>query len=106
MERIRRRLPAGADKVRDVDRVPLAVAIDPPDPLLQPVRVERDVVVDHPVAVPLRVNTLTGAVGGEQDAYGIAIRGRLERFLQMVALDGVEAAVQQPELAARRDRPR
>ena len=46
----------------------LAVAVDAADPLLEPVGVERDVVVDQAVAVRLQVDALAGGVGGQQDA--------------------------------------
>ncbi len=57
-------LPAGADEVGDVDRAGLAEAVDAADALLEPVRVERDVVVDDAAAVGLQVDALAGAVGG------------------------------------------
>ena len=45
----------------------LAVAVDPADPLLEAVGVERDVEVHQAVAMPLQVDALAGGVGGEQD---------------------------------------
>ena len=44
----------------------LADAVDAPEPLLDPVRVPRQVVVDHQVR-GLEVQALAGRVGGEQD---------------------------------------
>ena len=68
-------LPARADEVGDLYFVRLAVAVDAADPLFQLVRVERDVVVDQPVAVSLQVDTFAGGVGGEQDAHRVMVRG-------------------------------
>ena len=86
--------PARADEVADVGCVLLAVAVDAADALLQPVRVERDVVVDQAVAVALQVDALAGGVGGEQDADRVLGRVGLERQPQLLALVGGHAAVQ------------
>ena len=86
--------PAGADEVADVGGGLLAVAVDAADPLLEPVRVERDVVVDQAVAVALQVDALAGGVGGEQDADRVLGRVGLERQPQLLALVGGDAAVQ------------
>jgi hypothetical protein len=103
--------PAGADEVADVGCDLLAVAVDATDPLLQPVRVERDVVVDQAVAMALQVNALAGGVGGQQDADGVLGRVGLERQPQLLALVAGDAAVQlrdvrgvpcPPDAAARR----
>ena len=54
-------------EVPDLGCMGLAVAVDAADALLEPVRVERDVEVDQPVAVVLQVDALAGGVGGQQD---------------------------------------
>ena len=90
-------LPACADEVGHLHLMRLAVPVDPADALFQPVGVERDVVVDHPVAVPLQVDALARGVGGEQDAQRVTVRVSLERGLQVLPLLLVHAAVQQAE---------
>ena len=72
----------------------LAVAVDAADPLFEPVRVERDVVVDQAVAVALQVDALAGGVGGQQDADRVLGRVGLERQPQLLALVAGDAAVQ------------
>ena len=67
------RLPALADEVPDLRSLRLAVPVDAADPLLQLVRVERDVVVDEPVAVLVQVDALASRVGGEQDGYLVLV---------------------------------
>ena len=89
--------PAGADEVGDLYLVGLAVPVDPADALFEPVGVERDVVVDDPVAVPLQVDALAGGVGGEQDPHRVAVGVGLERGLEVLALVLVHAAEQQAE---------
>jgi hypothetical protein len=54
--------------VPDLRGLRLAVPVDAADPLFELVRVERDVVVDQPVAVLVQVDALAGRVGGQQDA--------------------------------------
>ena len=69
------RLPALADEVPDLRSLRLAVPVDAADPLLKLVRVERDVVVDQPVAVLVQVDALAGRVGGQQDADLVLVAG-------------------------------
>ena len=52
-------------QVEDKDLFLLAIAVDPPHPLLQAVRVPGDVVVDHQVA-ELQVDAFAGRLGGHQ----------------------------------------
>ena len=73
----------------------LAVAVDAADALLELVGVERDVVVDQPVAVVLQVDALAGGVGGEQDAHRVLGRVGLEGQPQLLPLLGGDTAVQQ-----------
>ena len=54
------------DEVPQVTDVPLTNAVNPSEALLEPVRVPRDVVVDHQVG-SLEVHALTGRVGGQQN---------------------------------------
>ena len=90
-------VPAGADEVGDLYLVGLAVPVHAADPLFEPVGVERDVVVDDPVAVPLQVDALARGVGREQDAHRVAVQAGLERGLEVLALVLVHAAEQQAE---------
>jgi hypothetical protein len=90
-------LPAGADEVLDLDGLGLAVPVQPADPLLQPVGVERDVVVDDPVAVQLQVDALAGAVVPEQDPDQVTVRRGLERVLDALPERIVHPAVQQAQ---------
>ena len=54
------------DEVPQAADLVLADAVDPAEALLDPVRVPRQVVVDHQVR-DLEVQALAGGVGGEQD---------------------------------------
>ena len=54
------------DEVPQPAHLALADAVDAPEPLLDPVRVPRQVVVDHQVS-GLQVQALAGRVGGQQD---------------------------------------
>ena len=54
------------DEVEDVDVLGLADPVDAAHPLLQPVGVPGDVVVDHQVA-ELEVDALSGRLGGHHD---------------------------------------
>ena len=89
------RLPALPDEVPDLGVCRLAVPVDAADPLLQLVRVERDVVVDQPVAVLVQVDALAGRVGGEQDADLVLVGRCLERQPELLPLPGVHPAVEQ-----------
>ena len=56
----------------------LADAVDAAEPLLEPVRVPRQVVVDHQVGA-LEVHALAGGVGGDQHAHvGVGAEELLE----------------------------
>ena len=57
------------DEVPQAADLVLADAVDAPEALLDPVRVPRQVVVDHQVR-DLEVQALAGRVGGEQDLAG------------------------------------
>jgi len=62
---------AGRDHVPEMADLLLADPVDAAKPLLDPVRVPRQVVVDHQVG-PLQVEALTGRIGGDQDdALGV-----------------------------------
>ena len=93
-------LPADTDEVADVHRAGLAEAVDAADALLEPVRIERNVVVQDAAAVGLQVDALAGGVGGEQDADRVARRWRLEGGLEVFAGGGVHPAVQQAKSVA------
>ena len=60
----------GGDQVEDVHVIGLADPVDAAHPLLQPVGVPRDVVVDHQVA-ELEVDALPGRLGGDHDLGGL-----------------------------------
>ena len=84
----------------DVGCVRLAVAVDSADALLEPVRVERDVEVDEPVAVVLEVDALAGGVGGEKDPHGrlggILVESGTDQFAGLgirAALDDLDAFI-------------
>ena len=78
LDRVRR------DEVEDQAVLALAVAVDAPHPLLQAVRVPRDVVVEEDVA-DLKVDAFAGGLGGDQDLdrafaellLGVKARARL-----------------------------
>jgi hypothetical protein len=55
-------------QVPQVADLGLADAVDAAEALLQPVRVPREVVVNHEVG-PLQVDTFAGGVGGEQHLH-------------------------------------
>ena len=93
--RVGARLPALPDEVPDLRSLRLAVPVDAADPLLQLVRVERDVVVDQPVAVLVQVDALAGRVGGEQDADLVLVGWCLERKPELFPLPGIHPAVEQ-----------
>ena len=84
----------------DLGGVQLAVPVDAADPLLQLVRVERDVVVDEPVAVLVQVDALAGRVGGEQDPDLVLVRRFLERQPELLRGCRLHAAEQQLHLLA------
>ena len=75
-------VPAGADEVGDLYFVCLAVPVHAADSLFEPVGVERDVVVDDPVAVPLQVDALARGVGREQDAHRVAVQAAWKAALR------------------------
>ena len=54
----------------------LAVAVDAPIPLLQPVWVPGNLVVNQPVTVALQVDALRGGIGGQQNAHVADVRRR------------------------------
>ena len=58
---------AARNEIEDPDFGPLAVAVNPAHPLLQPRRVPGDVVVDHQPA-ELQVDALAGRIGGDHVA--------------------------------------
>ena len=64
-------------QVEDEHLTGLAVAVDAAHPLLQPVRVPGDVVVDHQVA-ELQVDALAGRLGGDQH-LGLVLEDALGR---------------------------
>ncbi len=67
------------DEVPQVARLGLADPVDPPEPLLDPVRVPGQVVVDHQVGA-LEVDALARRIGrDEDDDRGIVLEGRLRR---------------------------
>ena len=72
----------GGDEVPQAADLGLADAVDAAEPLLDPVGVPRQVVVDHQVG-PLQVQPLTGGVGGDQDE-GVLVLG--EQLLRGAAL--------------------
>jgi hypothetical protein len=80
-----------------VDRVALSEAVDPSDPLLKPVRIEGDVVVDNATALFLEVDSLACCVGREQNADRVAMRGSLEGRFQVLAVGVVHLAIEQPK---------
>ena len=54
----------------------LADAVDAAEPLLEPVRVPRQVVVDHQMRAALQVDALAGGIVGDHDAHHrIAVEG-------------------------------
>ena len=61
---------AARDEIEDPHFGPLAVAVNPAHPLLQPRRVPGDVVVDHQPA-ELQVDALAGRVGGDHVAGAV-----------------------------------
>jgi hypothetical protein len=52
-------------EIPQVARLGLADAVNPPEPLLDAVRIPRQVVVDHQVGA-LKVDALTGGIGCDQ----------------------------------------
>ncbi len=88
-------LPALAHEMPHLRDVRLPVTVDAADPLLQLVGVERDVVVDEPVAVFMQVDALAGRVGGQQDPDLVLVRWFLERQPELLAVPCVHPAVQQ-----------
>src|SRR5688572_6482520 len=80
-------LVALANKVKDADFLrTLSVTVDTAIPLLHPVWVPRNLVVDETGTVVLKVDAFTGGVGGEQDANGAPLRVELERSLDCFTL--------------------
>ncbi len=102
----------GRDEVEDQAVLALAVAMDAPHPLLQAVRVPRDVVVEEDVA-DLKVDAFAGGLGGDQDldrAFAELLLGMQARA-RLVARARFHAAVDAADLKAprlsvdRRDSP-
>ena len=60
------------DEVPEVADLLLADAVDAPEPLLDPVGVPWQVVVDHQMR-PLEVDALAGGVGGDQDQHVLVL---------------------------------
>ena len=79
----------GGDEVPQVADLLLADAVDAAEALLDPVRVPRQVVVDHQVRA-LQVQALAGGVGGDQD-LDVAVLGEL--LGDLAALVTAHAAV-------------
>jgi hypothetical protein len=76
-------------QVPEVADLGLADAVDAAEALLQPVRVPRQVVVDHQVRA-LQVDALAGGVGGQQHLhFGVVLEG----LLHLQALFAADAAV-------------
>ena len=69
----------GRDEVPHVADLGLADAVDSPEPLLDPVRIPRQVVVDHQVRA-LEVDALPGGVGRDEHADVGILAERLLRF--------------------------
>ena len=60
------------EEVVDADLISvLTVTVDTAVPLLETVRVPRDLVVDEVAAIVLEVEPFGGRIGGEEDAYGV-----------------------------------
>ena len=79
----------GRDEVPQVADLGLADAVDAAEALLDPVRVPREVVVDHEVGA-LEVQALAGGVGRDQDP-GVDVLG--EQLFSLGALISPDAAV-------------
>ena len=77
------------DEVPQVARLLLADAVDAAEALLDPVRVPRQVVVDHQVG-DLQVDALAGGVGGDEDLHG---RVDAEPVLDLSPVVALDAAV-------------
>ena len=89
----------GRDEVEDQAVLALAVAVDAAHPLLQPVRVPRDVVVEQDVA-DLKVDAFAGGLGGDQNLdrafaellLGVQARARLVARARLhAAVDAADA---------------
>ena len=66
----------GGAEVPEVTDLGLADAVDAAEPLFQPVRVPRQVVVHHEVRATLKVDAFTGGIVGDHDADDrIAVEG-------------------------------
>ena len=76
----------------------LADAVNSPEPLLQPIRVPRQVVVDHQMRA-LQVDAFACCVGGQQDENVLVL---LERFLRFGTLLASHPAVNGGALPVRR----
>ena len=77
------------DEVPQVADLGLADAVNPAEPLLDAVRVPRQVVVDHEVSA-LKVDALAGGVGRDEDQDVLVLD---ERFLDLAPLLARHAAV-------------
>ena len=65
------------DEIPEVANLGLADAVDAAEPLLDLVRVPRQIVVDHEVAA-LKVHTLAGRVVGDQDQHVLVLHEALD----------------------------
>jgi hypothetical protein len=73
----------------------LAVAVDAPVSLLEPVRVPGDLVVEHAVAVALEVDAFARRVRRKKDPNRRLRRIGLERGLDPAPLRSVHAAIEE-----------
>jgi len=72
------------DEVPEVADLGLADAVDAPEPLLDPIRVPGQVVVDHEVGT-LEVDALAGGVGREEDLHLGVVEEGLLRLAPLLA---------------------
>ena len=81
----------GGAQVPEVADLGLADAVDAAEPLFEPVRVPRQVVVDHQMRAALKVDAFAGGIVGDHDAHDrIAVEGgdrRAARLAGDAAMD-------------------
>jgi hypothetical protein len=82
-----------AHEVVDERLVPLATPIDAAVPLLKPVRIPRDLDVHKEAAMPLKVDALARAVGGEENADRRLLGVMLKVSLDALAIVFLHSAV-------------
>jgi hypothetical protein len=82
----------GGNQIPQMAGLGLADAVDPPEPLLDPVRVSRQVVVDHQVGA-LKVQPLPRRVSRHQQ-HALAVLH--EQILDAAAVDPVDPATDRP----------